>query len=92
MTTAPVLCSSCRAPIVWTHTTSGERMPVDPEPVAGGNIRLTTAHGTLLASVVGSTIDLFDQSDDGIRYQSHFASCPDAADWRANQAAAGGAA
>lgn len=71
-------CKSCRAPILWYHTVNGERMPIDAEPVAGGNVRIIdgTAH------VIGCTIDLFDATDDGIRYVPHFATCPDAKEWK----------
>lgn len=72
-------CSTCKAPIEWGHTASGERIPMDPQPVPGGNIRLIDGR----AHVVGATIDLFDQDDDGVRYVSHFATCPDASMHRA---------
>ena len=31
-------CRSCGAPILWRETHAGRRMPIDPEPVADGNV------------------------------------------------------
>lgn len=53
-------------------------MPLNPTPTPGGNVRL--AGDT--AIVIGSTIDLFDTDDDGVRYTPHFATCPQADLWR----------
>lgn len=75
-------CRSCQAPIVWAITEAGERMPVDPHPVAGGSVRLRLDERPPRASVVGSTIDLFDRTDDGTRHEAHWATCPDADEWR----------
>lgn len=33
-------CRGCGAEITWTRTMTGRRMPIDPEPVEDGNIRL----------------------------------------------------
>ena len=35
-----VPCSSCGADMVWATTVSGKPIPIDPEPVANGNIEL----------------------------------------------------
>lgn len=81
-----LLCGSCGAPIVWTITDAGERMPCDAHPVAGGNVRIIAAPdgSPARSKVVGNTIDLFDPDDDGTRYVSHFATCPQADEWRAS--------
>lgn len=75
-------CESCGADILWTYTETGKRMPVDAHPVAGGNLIVTTGQGEradlLRASVVGSTIDLTNPYDTGVRHLSHFATCPNA--------------
>lgn len=77
-------CASCGAPIVWCATTRGNRMPVDPEPVADGNL------------LVDGTLDVYGRTHDRVlvltshdvplgdppRYVSHFQSCPDAVGWR----------
>ncbi len=36
----PSLCRDCQAPIVWALTDAGRRMPVDAQPVAGGELEL----------------------------------------------------
>lgn len=74
----PALCRSCNASILWLHTANGERMPVDTQPVADGNLRIINGR----AIVTGATIDLLDPTDDGTRYVSHFASCPESREWR----------
>lgn len=78
-------CSSCQAEIVWTHTLTGERMPIDLRPSPIGNIRIDVRGVQLVATVTpDSTPDMFDSTDSGIRYVSHFATCPQAAEWRTN--------
>lgn len=88
------VCTSCGAPILWAVTETGKRIPVDREPVAGGNLRLATverdADGKVTvcdispptARVVGATIDLFDPGDNGERWMPHHATCPQANEWR----------
>lgn len=80
------LCRSCGAPIVWTITeASSESMPVDAQPSPVGTIRLLEV-ATVLIPVArvcpDATRDLFDPSDDGLRFVAHFATCPNATDWR----------
>lgn len=77
-------CSSCQAPIVWCTTyATGARMPLDPDPVIGGNVRVLDLHrDPPLVKVTGAAIDLFDEQDDGTRYVSHFVSCPNADEHR----------
>lgn len=78
-------CDSCGAEIVFANSGStGRPMPIDAHPAAGGNIRLEERDRPLppLAHVIGATIDLLAQDDDGVRYISHFATCPNAKEWR----------
>jgi hypothetical protein len=75
-------CRSCEALIVWTLTEKGKRMPVDAEPVAGGNLRLDHERPVHSFVVEPSLLDELDTTDDGKRYVSHFSTCPDAATWR----------
>jgi len=68
-------CRSCHAPIIWTVTANGKRMPVDADPV--GTPR-------------GFRVDESDQDDTPVAtftaapaigeklYQSHFSTCPNA--------------
>lgn len=74
--TADANCRSCGAPIVWAHTVGGMRLPVDLALVAGGNVVLDRTPGVGLVAT-------YTKPDPAIaRYLSHFATCPDAAEWR----------
>lgn len=75
-------CSTCRADIIWAVTPGRKRIPIDAEPIAGGNIRLYGGKGAPIARVAEPMADMFDDTDDGVRYQSHFVRCPDAAEHR----------
>lgn len=75
-------CRSCHAPILWVTTTKGADMPVDPEPSSDGNVQLT-AHGDLLfAHVLGTHHAAAAREHDTPLHQSHFATCPNAAQHR----------
>lgn len=81
-------CSSCGAEIFWARTVSGGTMPIDAEPVEGGNIKLYTPKGegdpAPLAVVsrkgdenqlsLAYTADVSEK-----RYVTHFATCEYAA-------------
>ncbi len=67
-------CSTCNAPVLWVWTALGKKMPLDAEPNERGNIGLD-AHGFAVV------LDMFSASD-VVRYTSHFASCPQAAQHR----------
>jgi hypothetical protein len=77
-------CRSCGAPLRWAeHFETGKRMPLDPLPAEDGNVRIvdwSDKPGLSLPIIaVGAS------SPPGItpyRYMSHFATCPDAVDWR----------
>lgn len=69
-------CKSCGAVFGWYRTKSGKAMPVDPDAVADGNVRLL-ADGT--AEVMSDTERMIW---DGPKYKSHFATCPGAASHR----------
>lgn len=75
-----VPCQSCGAPMIWTVTEKGKRMPVDasPAPAARG-FRIEgdlTPGGSLLARFTAAP-----QPGEAL-YQSHFATCPDAGRFR----------
>lgn len=67
-------CRSCGEAILWARTVNGKPMPLDPEPVRGGNVRLEkgTAH------VLGP----LEADAEPRLYVSHFATCPQAASHR----------
>lgn len=66
-------CRSCDAEIIWSRTENNKPIPLDPEPVHGGNV-LLECHGSL-ARVVAPR-------DDVKRYISHFVTCPQRNKWR----------
>lgn len=73
----PAKCRSCGADILWIHSAAGNLMPLDAEPVANGNIFVLDGKARFVSN------DLFEPMlPEGPRYQSHFASCPEAAKWR----------
>ena len=72
----PANCRSCGALITWVRTTTGALMPLDADPVAGGNIVIKDGIAHTLKG------DLFEEMLDGLRYQSHFVSCPQHQKWR----------
>lgn len=72
-------CKSCSAPILWSTTEHTlKAMPVDAEPVAGGNIAITERAGKRIASVVAPAL-AFGHRD---LHKSHFQTCPNAASHR----------
>lgn len=77
------VCSSCGAQIIWAITETGARNPIDPAPVEGGNIRLRVGGDALIYAKVQR--EMFDDNDDGTRYQSHFVTCPNAPSHRKNR-------
>jgi hypothetical protein len=68
-------CRSCNAQIVWAVAEQSLRsLPVDPQPVKNGNIRLIRRDGK--APLARSlTVEQRSRSG-GPLYQAHFASCP----------------
>jgi hypothetical protein len=74
-------CRSCGAAVIWTRTAAGKAMPVDAEPVDGGNVLLSRGPadvGIPTATVVGKRVQPSIFGDDSPRYTSHFATCPHA--------------
>lgn len=69
MKSARGTCNTCGAPVLWVRSyPKGKLMPIDPDPVEGGNVELTE-HGV----VVHGQPEL---AADGPRYKAHFATCP----------------
>lgn len=68
-------CRSCKAPIIWGATEKGRRIPLDPAPVAGGNLELER-----LVTPLGSVLRVRYVGKDDIhahiaRHITHFATC-----------------
>jgi hypothetical protein len=73
-------CKSCGASILWLVTENGKKMPVNAKPVPykekdDGNLTLVTSKGRVVKGVL-------DVSSDEVGYISHFATCPQANEWR----------
>lgn len=71
-------CRSCHRPVIWAKTTTGASMPVDAEPVDGGNVELLPKPGAAPDAVVHGQPPLLG----GELRLSHFVTCPDAGRWR----------
>ena len=64
-------CRSCGAALIWIRSDStGALMPLDASPVENGNVVIKDG----VAHVINGS--LFEEFMDGLRYRSHFASCP----------------
>lgn len=71
-------CRSCGAPIRWATTrVSGQRIPLDAEPVEGGNVEV-------LGEVAGEWVVKVHKGaiPDRLGFLTHFVTCPDAGSWR----------
>ena len=70
-------CRSCGAEMIWTQTQNGKAMPVDAEPDPAGTFVLKYEGSQPVAVYDGMHLD-----KDPERYTSHFATCPDADEFR----------
>lgn len=79
-------CNACGADIVWAVTVNKRPIPLDAQPVEGGNIRLTGTTVTAYNKRRGPECEVVVQAGllDEVepRYISHFATCPHADELR----------
>jgi len=73
-------CRSCGKELIWASTAAGKKMPLEACSLAEGNLRIDQ-HGIARVGKVGTG-----------PYRSHFATCPNAADWRKGNSDGGDAA
>jgi hypothetical protein len=73
------LCRTCGASIQWVETERGKRMPIDSRPSEQGTIVLRHRFAEPPLAIAGVPPEAFPGEP---RYTSHFATCPQAADWR----------
>jgi hypothetical protein len=66
-------CRSCGAPVIWAKKADGKATPLDAVSPSDGNIRIDK-NGFAVVGKKGTG-----------PYQSHFASCPQAEQWRSGQ-------
>jgi hypothetical protein len=74
----PEHCRSCKAPIRWAITVGGHLMPIDPVPVADGNLRLEHRPGLPRVTVIPPSVRQADE----LLYVAHFRTCPYASQHR----------
>ena len=62
-------CKACAADIFWARTASNKLIPIDSEPVDGGNITIVSRRhdGTPSTVRVGIQPDLLNQDTDTLR-------------------------
>lgn len=77
-------CRSCPARVIWCQTERGKAMPVDADPVVGGNLALKPARAGQqpLAVVVPPA----KRAEHEALHVSHFKTCPHAGAWRKRRA------
>lgn len=70
-------CGSCGAPIHWTYTINGTRMPIDVTPSPDGNVLVSEkrSSGALTSVVLARDAE---KPRGRKLYTSHFATCPEA--------------
>jgi len=84
--TDPVRCRSCGADVLWAEWASGKKMPVDaepdmrPPPKGGGLVLLRRDPAGADKLIVEKWRE--EHGPKRNRYTSHFATCPNAGDWR----------
>jgi hypothetical protein len=66
-------CSTCKAPILWAITSGGHPMPLDPDPVVDGNLRLEPGAGEMPRVVV---VPPSSREPGEWLYVAHFRTCP----------------
>jgi hypothetical protein len=69
------LCKGCGSEMAWATTTSGASVPLDPAPVADGNL--------VFVGKVVRYLHKGERVPEGMpRYRSHFSTCPEAGRFR----------
>lgn len=75
-------CRSCGVLILWATTEAGKRMPVDAEPSLMGNLWLDYAGDGSDPVARPVTLENAHLEETETRFVSHFATCPEAGEWR----------
>lgn len=69
-------CKSCGAPIVWAKTPKGKTMPMEPDLVHGGNVKLSCDDAGMLRAEVVRPVGNAEA------WVTHFSLCEHAAEHR----------
>lgn len=72
-------CKRCSAEMIWCRTGRGKKMPVDAEPTAAGLFVLEGDEQDPLAHRLANDAAA---TYTGEKYTSHFATCPNADEFR----------
>lgn len=80
-------CYGCGKRIIWIKTKAGKNMPVDTgihhyKKDPGGKEKIVTPDGDV---VTGTIVDTPEEAD-GMGYISHFATCPQARNFKKSRA------
>lgn len=68
-------CRSCKEPMIWARTGRGKKIPLDAEPSSAGNF-------VLEGDAQDPMTHMADPTYTGDKYTSHFATCPNASNFR----------
>lgn len=66
---------------MWVKNVAGKRLPIDPEPVPNGNVVPMWVDGERRVRIATADHPIPDDYT-GDRFVSHFATCPQADEWR----------
>lgn len=73
--TSPAACPSCGARVVWVVMTyTKKRLPVDPQPVADGNVSARLIGNQWHGFVISAE---HKHGRPNVRYAAHHGTCPD---------------
>jgi hypothetical protein len=79
-------CKSCGARIIWARTSLGAKMPIDQLATSDGNAvvvgRVLGESTPIVVVLTRDSLARAREQGDLLLYRSHFASCPDAEQWR----------
>ena len=70
------ICRGCGAYVLWLISPKDKLTPIDPTPVPNGNLRVDMEYGVWLMILEP------DQVPESERYVTHFATCPNAKEFR----------
>lgn len=85
-------CRSCKADVIWARTGNGKLTPIDAAPHVDGNVVLQHQRTEQGMIVHAKTLTRKRQAENKqsfireITYKSHYATCPQAAKWRRQEA------
>lgn len=77
------VCAGCGRQIMWLKTRAGKNMPVNPQmhyyrADPSGGEKIVTQYGDVVTGFTG----VEPSQADGVGYISHFATCPNAGNFR----------